>query len=215
VKKLHPNQWAGIAGIGAGLLFFASAAVLPLNDFPASDAAPDAVAGFIKEHRGGVLAGIWMNSLGSVLLAVQISGLRERLGDAWSRLGMAAGLVSVAIFTTGFAGLIAAAYRVDTVSPEAVQLLADFAFATFAISSIAVTVSLGFYAASIFATRRLPAWLGWAGIIVAALHVIAATAYAGAHGALSLEGQWAQDVPPAIYLWSIAAGVAMLRARDN
>jgi hypothetical protein len=192
-------------------MFVASGAVLPLADYPDSDAAPQAVADFFSDNRGGVLAGVIMNSLGSALFAVLAVGIAERLGDGWSRLGLGAALVSIAIFTTGFAGFVAAAYRVDAANPETVQLLADFAWATFAISSIGVTVSFGFYAVSIFSTGRLPAWLGWGTIVVAALHVIAGIAYAGSSGALSLEGEWAIFVPVAVYAWALAAGIAMVQ----
>lgn len=210
--KLSFTKAAGIAGILTGVLFFASAAVSPVSDLPGSDSPAREIANFISEHRGDTLAAVWMNSLGGALFAVLLAGLRERLGDAWSRAGLASGLVATAIFVTGFAALVTAAYRVDAVSPESVQLFADFAWATFAISSIAVTVSLGCFAGSIFATGRLPGWLAWAAVVVAALHVVAATAYAGSSGALSLEGEWAIYVPVAVYAWAIAAGVALLRS---
>ncbi len=209
--KLHANQWAGIAGIVTAIMFAASGAVMPLADYPDSDASPQAVADFIADNRGGILAGVLMNSLGSALFAVLAVGMRARLADDWSRLGLGVALVSIAIFTTGFAGFIAAAYRVETASPETVQLLADFAWATFAISSVAVVVSFALYAVSIISTGRLPAWLAWASVAVAALHVLAGMAYVGSSGALSLEGEWAVFVPVAVYLWALAAGIAMVR----
>jgi hypothetical protein len=212
VGKLSFTKAAGIAGILTGLLFFASALVSPVTDLPSTDSPAREAADFISAHRGETLAAIWMNSLGGALFAVLLTGLRERLGDAWSRAGLASGLLATAIFVTGFAALVTAAYRVDDVSPESVQLFSDFAWATFAISSISVTVSLACFAASILDTGKLPSWLAWTGIAVAVLHVVAATAYAGSSGALSLEGEWAIYVPVAIYAWAIAAGAALVRS---
>ena len=213
MKKLRVDQWAGIAGIGTAVMFLVSAAVLPLGDFPASDSPAQEVATWVSDHRGGVIAAVILNGIGSAGLVILFAGLRQRLGDGWSDLGYAAGVLTVAIFTTGFAALIASAYRVDAASPENVQLFGDFAFATFAISSVPTIFAFAAYSVSILSTGRLPAWLGWAGFAVAVVHIGAVAALTSSSGAFSLEGEFGKYVPASAYLMSLALGIELLRAK--
>jgi hypothetical protein len=215
MTKLRADQWAGIAGIVTGVLFFASALVLPLADYPASDGPASDVAEFIADHRGGVMAGILMNAFGSAGMVIFFAGLRQRLGDAWSELGFATGVFTVAIFTTGFAGFIAAAYRVDVSSPETVQAFSDFAWAAIAISSVPTILAFVLFGVSILSTGRLPAWLAWAGFAAALLHVGAILAFTSSSGALSLQGDFAKWVPVSAYVLVLAQGIALLRAKEE
>jgi hypothetical protein len=212
--KLRADQWAGIAGIATGVLFFVSGAILPLGDYPGSARPASEVVGFISEHRGDVIAGVLLNAFASAGMVIFFAGLRDRLGDAWSRMGLAAGLLTVAIFTTGFGALIAAAYRVDTSAPETVQLLSDLAWATFAISSVPTIFTFVLFGVSILSTGRLPAWLAWAGFAAAFIHIGAVLALTSSSGAFSLQGDFAKWVPVTAYLLVLTQGVALLRARE-
>jgi hypothetical protein len=82
---------------------------------------------------------------------------------------------------------------------QSVKLVADLNWGTYFLSWPSLALSLGCLAVAAIRTRALPAWLGWAGVAIAAVGL------AGCLDPFNL-GQIAQLLP---IVWIPAAGIAL------
>jgi hypothetical protein len=206
------------AGLGVVLLFVVSSLILPLTDAPGSDASAQAVARYLGDNRGELLAVLYLSGLSFGLFLVFAGGLRYLLrraagGDATPvpGIGFGGAIALVSILMAGFSLFVAAGYRVSETDPALVRALSDAAWATFALSGVPTAVCVGAFSWLILRDRYLPGAVAWLGFLVAALHLLAAAAYAGSSGGLSLQGDVAVYVPLGFYLWVLATSVALAR----
>jgi hypothetical protein len=211
--------WTAGAGIGVVALFVASGIILPITDAPETGARARDVTSFISDHRGEWLAVMYLSGLSFTVMIGFIAGLRWHLRRAegsdgsLSGLFYAGGLVAIAVLLAGFAAAVVAAYRVDTASAELTQSLYDLTWALFAFSNFGFALALGAAGYLIVRDQALPPWVGWFGIAVALLHLVAAAVYFASEGFLSLEGDLAIYTPLAFYLWVAGVSVELLRSR--
>ncbi len=205
------------AGLGVVLLFVASSLIQPLTGAPGTDAPPAAVSMYVADNRGALLAALYLSALGFGLFVVFAGGLRYLLrraeGDASPVPGIAFGaaMALTAVLLAGFAVFAAAAYRVGETDPGLVRALSDVGWATFALSGVPTAVCVGAFSWLIVRQRYLPGPVAWLGFAVALLHLLAAAAFAGSSGALSLQGDVAVYVPLGFYVWVLAVSVALAR----
>jgi hypothetical protein len=206
------------AGLGVVLLFVISSVILPLTDAPSTDASAQVVARYVGDNRGQLLAVLYLSGLSFGLLLVFAGGLRYLLRRAAGGddtpvpgIGFGGAIALASILMVGFSLFVAAGYRVGETDPALVRALSDAGWATFALSGVPTAVCAGAFSWLILRDRYLPAVVGWLGFLVAALHLLAAAAYAGSSGGLSLQGDVAVYVPLSFYVWILATSVALAR----
>jgi hypothetical protein len=203
------RAWRPIAAVGAVVALGGIAAVLsPWFDFPASDAAPSAFAAHYAAERDGLLALAYLNALGMAVIAAVFVALREALGrwePTWAAVGLAGGLLTLAMTLAGFVVLAALAYR--GAEAEAARQLTDVGWFLINVAAGPPTaLSIAAYTAAISRSPASRPWLLGFGALVAAAHLLVTGAFA-ADGALSPTGLVAQVVP---CLWSAWVAVACL-----
>jgi hypothetical protein len=204
-------------GLGVVLLFVVSSVILPLTDTPATDAPALAVVGFNTVHRSDLLVALYLSGLSFGLFLLFAGGLKNLLERAAGEecsvpaIGFGGAVAAATVLFVGFALFVASAYRVGEADPGLVRGLSDAGWATFAFSGFPTAVSIGAFSFVILRQRYLPAAIGWFGMLVAALHLVAAGSFAASSGGLSLQGDVAIDVPLGFYLWVLVVSVALAR----
>jgi hypothetical protein len=203
------RAWRPIAAAGLLVALGGVAAMLsPWLDPPPSDAAPSAFAAYYEAERTGVLALAYLNALGMAVIAAVFVALREALGrwrPTWAAVGLAAGLLTLAMTLAGFVVLAAIAYR--GADAEAARQLTDVGWFLINVAAGPTTaLSIGAYTAAIAGSPASRPWLLGFGALVAAAHLLVTGAFA-AEGALSPTGFVAHLVP---CLWSAWVAVACL-----
>jgi hypothetical protein len=203
------RAWRLIAAVGLMVALGGIAGVLsPWLDPPASDAAPLAFADYYEAERTGVLVLAYLNAFGMAVIAAVFVALREALGrwePTWAAVGLAGGLLTVAMTLAGFVVLAALAYR--GAEAESARQLTDVGWFLINVAAGPVTaLSIAAYTAAIARSPAARPWLLGFGALVAAAHLLVTGAFAAA-GALSPTGLVAHVVP---CLWAAWVAVACL-----
>ena len=123
-----------------------------------------------------------------------------------ARTALAAGTVNVALLFASF-GIMAArdAGAGHGLTAQSVTLLAALNWGSYFLSWPSMAMFVGFLAAATIRTRAIPAWLGWAGAVVAVLALV------GCLDPVNI-GQMAQLLP---IIWIPAVGVALAVRRTR
>ena len=204
--------WTGVAATVA----IAAGAVI-LGSAPKSNDAADVALRLTRDHRGRLLASMWVLGFGMVLSLVFVVGLSAVLrrpgsaSDPWPTVVLTTG---IATFTLGLAALSfvsSAAYRSNDLSADSARSLWDLFAATTNVSNVATVFLTAAVGIMILGGDVLPRWIGWSSFVVALAHLVATLSLAR-DGAFSPTGALGQ-APGFLYLvWMLAASVALLRA---
>jgi hypothetical protein len=201
----------GYAGVASFVLIAIAAMMLPLWNAPDTTASAAEVSTYVTDHRGEVLASLFLYSLGIGLFLCFAAGLWVLLRSHEPQPGLlsaafAFGVVClVALVFAGFAPVGVLAYR-EVTGPDA-QLLNDLTFGLLALSGIPTAVCLGAFGALVLRrTPALPAWTGWLAGLGAVAHVVIAASFLSRSGFLSLEGDVIIWVPGTFFAWILAVG---------
>lgn len=159
---------------------------------------------------GLVWLGLGIDIAGTGMFAAFAAGMAivlrrdEDPTTSWlSRMAAGGALVYVALTVVSFACWSTIDERAGHgLDAQGAIVLADLKSVVFFLSWPALAVFLGFTGALVRRTSVLPAWLGWAGLVLGA-------ALLGASAMPTV----AQPVAALPFLWSVAVAVALLRGR--
>lgn len=216
----HPIErewpWARLTA-GAGLAFVA----LTVAAFAVSGADPDPTApldqvrAYFVDHRGSVLAGVYLDSLAMTFFLAFAAGLGaligRRAGDGGGVLArlMVAGAVGTGAITL-VENMAEAALAFQTAAagePAAIRALFDF-YLMVNLSSFPLVVFLIAAAAGILRTAVVPRWLGWAALVQALLLLVGAAGLGNPRGALASVGFVGGFL--SFVLWTLVISVILL-----
>jgi hypothetical protein len=211
------RAWGPIAV--AGLLVAVggiAAMVSPWLDPPPGDAAPAAFAAYYESKRTGILVLAYLNAVGMAVIGAVFVALREALGrwaPTWAAIGLAAGLLTLAMTLAGFVVLAALAYRGAEV--ESARQLTDLGWLLIDTAAGPPTaLSIGAFTLALARSPASRPWLLVLGGLVAAAHLIVTGAFA-ADGALSSAGTVAHLVPCLWLAWVASTCLVLLRLDDG
>lgn len=200
----------GLAGFG---LIVVGGLIEPLWLAPGTDAGDREIAAYLSANRDGFLASVFVFGLGMgaflAFAAALWAWLRSRPGVPDSLAAMFAfGATSLCtVVFAGFAVMLVLAYRAPSVA--APRELYDLCFGLLAISGIPTALALGAYAAIVFSARPLPGWTAWVAVVGTVAHLLIAASFFFRSGFLSLEGGVIVAIPVTMFLWLLAASVAL------
>lgn len=209
-------RWSGAAGIVALACFVAETVLLrhtPSTEQPTSD-----ITAWFSDHRAVALTATYLLGLGATFLLVFVGGLRQRLRqdddlDAAAGIAFAGGIGLSLTMLLAAAALAVLAFRPDTDSGVARALYdANGLLVVFALFPAAALVA----ASSVVALRRgvLPRWLGWAGLVVAALALVGAASVQQSGWFMPQADIGALPIASAAFmLWLLATSITLLRVR--
>lgn len=208
-----PLAIGGLAGLGyavlelTGLVVGGAANPVPFDNFPSAATAARIAATPVP---AGVWLGFGLEVLSTLLLLVFMvrvaAGVRRSDGHGLlATATLAAGIVNVATVFVSF-GIMAARYAGagHGLDGQSVVLLAILSLGCYFLTWPSLAMFVGGVAIGAIRTRVLPAWLGWAGLVVAAAELVACVVPEGV-------GPLAQFLP---IIWIGAAGVALTVRRS-
>jgi hypothetical protein len=212
--------WLGIAffvGIAIGLFGL----VLPTQ--PDADAPIAEVRDFFEDDGGLLHSGNWIAAVSVVFLFLPFAaGLRsvlsERDVDAgmWTRTGFGAAVGTVALTGAGSAFLTSAelAFESADLGDDVLRLLL---YADSYLFSVVIGLGVGLYLAAnsivVLRTGALWRWLGWFGLVVAALGLIGAWWPLGGDVGSPIALLSFITVP-LLAVWTLLAGINLLRTSE-
>jgi hypothetical protein len=184
---------------------------------PASDASAAEVLEYVKDHRDALHVAQAIFGLAGFFIIWFFGALRAALsrdeGDG-GRLATTAyggGLVAVATLIVGF-GLAATAELHPTRDPEITRALFDGSLLVPAVGAPAVSVFFFANSLSILRSGRLPAWLGWLGIVAGVFNALGISAVFTDHGAFAGDGVIGFFAGFLLFLvWILAASILLVR----
>jgi hypothetical protein len=208
------ERWARAAGIG--FVVFAVAAFIVGGETPTMDDPVEEVVSYYDGDRGQVLVssflfavalGFWIWFAGTIA-----NNLRERGQGrvAATVIGAVATFASVQFVATAINAVLAHSVAGDG-EAGVTRALFDL---TWTLDVLAAIPSAVFFVAAALGLRRtgmVPAWLGWAGLGVAALFALRSTNWAS-DGFWSPTGEFVFVLIPLALLWILATSVVLVRA---
>jgi hypothetical protein len=171
------ERYASLAGVvGVALWVIAIAILEGATDAADEDAGGEAIAAYFEEDSGAILAGSFLFMLGSSVFIWFLGSLRARLRNAEGGAGritsivFGSGLV-VSAMSLGFAapqaaGALTADETDPPLDPGAAQVFESLGDGFFIAAEAAVVVFFLAVGAAALRTRALPAWLGWASLVL-------------------------------------------------
>jgi hypothetical protein len=205
---------AAVSGIGA-TVFIAIGAGLLGSAPKSNDLAAEALA-FTNDHRGRLLASMWLLAFGFGLALVFLVGLtvgarRSSLTpEHWPTIALSLGIATFTLGAAALACVSSAAYRGDATEADSVRLLWDLFTAITNASNVMTIFSSVAIAIMVLKGDALARWIGWASLLVAAAHLIASVSLAR-DGALSPTGVGGQAAGFVYLAWMLATSVALVR----
>jgi hypothetical protein len=207
---------AGLAGIAfVVLLLVAFVGLTPSDGLPDSGDTAEDVGAYIREHRNTLLASNAVATLGALAMilfsaAVIVAARRAGADTLWVVVAAFGVIGSGGCFLAGIALFEAAAFR-PAADPGIQQALRDAGFMAFNASGIGITAFIGAISLSVRPIGWLAGWMAPVGLLIAALHAVAAVALKG-DGAMSPEGAVPIAAAVALLVWVLAVSVMALRA---
>lgn len=218
---MHDRNWervAGYAGLAAVLLFvvptFVGAGTMP----KASDR--DSVfKAYLLSHHAYIMRGMWLSTLGAVLVVWLGSGIRSALRRHDSEGGHLATLVFslfvAAAVVLGIANALTGglAYKaLAGTSPATVRTIFDIgAFMTATMLGLVTTVAASVVAVAVLTTRILPRPVGVISAVAAAVNLAGSMTVFTSRGFFSLEGAFGFVGLVVTMIWLISLSVALIR----
>jgi len=219
-RPMLPESLWDRLGAASGILF-AILSIVSIFTAPQPPKAGDeieVILPYYAHHRGGVLTTAYLTGLAVIFFLIFLANLYTLLRNAEGgagRLSLAAafgGLVVTAGIIGGTAFQTALAFRTERDMSDAavVQSLFDMQNILFAITGFPGAVLFVSAALVILFTRILPVWLGWAGIVVAAVELLTTGGMLARVGPLASGGIIGLIGFVLVTLWILAASIIML-----
>jgi hypothetical protein len=210
----------GLAGLASFVLIVAATFVAPpLWDAPETNATAAEVVDHVHDHRGRILASLFVYSIAMGLFLCFTAGLwtwlRRSEGET-GPLSAAFGFGAVSLTTlilAGFVPVAVLAYRRPDLS--VVHPLNDMTFGLLALSGIPTAVCMGAYAALVLRGVPLPRWTAWLGVLGAVAHVVIAGSFLETSGFFSLEGDVIVWIPGTFFAWILAVSAVLVARRPT
>ena len=212
------KSWTAIAGIASVVTTVVAIAVLLASGPPAAGDPPQQVAAFFADHHRAVSIALWIAavSLGfDLAFYVLLGDLLRKQADATGliALGVLGGAIFIAIIYAGFAVLAQLAYRAGSGDPATQRTLYDVYELSLTMTGVPTAVSVAAFSLVILRARLFPAWLGWYGGLVAAIHLLSSGAMARS-GFFTPTNIGGTIAPIAFELWVLGISVLLLAGRQ-
>ncbi|MBD0338194.1 MAG: DUF4386 family protein [Thermoleophilia bacterium] len=201
----------GLSGIGALVLSIGGFAVIGAAGFALPPGASKAdVADAARDGNPGLaLAGLFLDTLGSLLLIVFAAHLWTRLRRAEGEIGWlaTASLASAVLMVAAGLGDKAAYYAIFSRAESGLDAvvgtaLYDTATGFFVLFQALAGLFLVVTGAAALRTGALRRWLGWTGVVLGAVGIASTAAPESGAGQLAL---------PLVFAWILAVAVTLLR----
>jgi len=211
------RDWERVGAVAGILFFVAVVANFFTPETPDADDPTAQIVSEIADDRTGLLAGVYLLGLGSLLFLVFVGALWSRLRRMEVERGpsilVALGGIGTAVIVLMAAGVLLAVVEAADEGREAASVRALFELdeVLFIVLGWTSAVFYAGVALSSLPTRSLPAWLGW---IAAALAVVFPVAFLGVFseddeggvlGVIFFIGLLVN------FLWVLATSIVMLR----
>lgn len=172
------ERWAPLAGAAAVVLWVIGFLIGGPDSPDFQNATGQEWLTYITGDEGRILTSRLLFLLGVFLFLVFLGTLRARLAAAegepahWTAVAFGSGIATAVLLIANATPILAAAVAADALEPPAAQALGVAEIGFFVGAEIAGAVLL--VAAGLLAIRTgiLPAWLGWASLVVALLLLI-------------------------------------------
>jgi hypothetical protein len=201
------ERWLPLAGVGAVVLWVIGIVVDPGTP-DLFEATGEEWLTFVNDNEGGIFAMRSLFLLGNFLFLLFLGTLRTSLLTAegeprrWTALAFGGGIATAVMLIASSAPVLAAAAAADSLEPSAAQALGVVEYAFFIGAEVTGAVLL--FATGVLAIRTtvLPAWLGWASLVLALLMLIVV----GPIGFIAIVA--------GLPLWVLVVSVLLLRRRE-
>ncbi len=212
------DKVAGIGAIAGIVLLFAANAIVGSTPTAADPASK--VARFLADGRTKVLTSAILFAIGYVALLTFSVGLRgwlRRGGDASAlpTLVFGAGVWTITVGSFAVMAVASAAYLAPALDPGTARTSFEMSNVGFAFIGAPFVALLGAASFSSLKTRALPAWIGWVGLLGAALNLAKLVTVFPRSGFLAPGGGSSIVAVIPIWVWSIATGVVLIRGTKN
>jgi hypothetical protein len=168
------DRFASLAGVGFVVLYFAGFGLIGEVRGTSTPSAAE-IGDLYSADPSRTMAGAYLSLLSLVFLLVFVGSLRSTLRmaeGASSRLAATAssgGVAVVAVLAVGFAVIVGAAMRADSVeglNPDVGLVFYDIYQATLMASAVGFAVLIGSTAVVAFRTKKIPGWLAWTSAVI-------------------------------------------------
>jgi hypothetical protein len=201
------ERWLPLAGVGAVVLWVIGIVIDPGTP-DLFEATGEEWLTFVNGNEGGIIAMRSLFLLGDFLFLLFLGTLRTSLLTAegeprrWTALAFGGGIATAAMLIASSAPVLAAAAAADSLEPSAAQALGVVEYAFFIGAEFTGAVLL--FATGVLAIRTtvLPAWLGWASLVVALMMLIVV----GPIGFIAIV--------VGLPLWVLVVSILLLRRRE-
>jgi hypothetical protein len=219
----RPDRWApyGAAAGGAAIALYVAASLV-IGTPPDFDASGAEVAAHVDENDTRIQVGAAIHAAWSPLFVwflATVASLAREAGPAARRAGSVAfgcGLAFLALFLTDVTALAVSALRPENMlaEPELAAALRDFEWLAMGMASFLVSGTLAAFAVlSLRDDAIWPKWLGWLGVIAAAVYALRVGTLFATDGAFAADGALGLWVPVAAAAAWIALASAVLALR--
>lgn len=177
------GRYAPLSGVAAVVLWAVAILVIEaVGDTPGDDAGADDILAYFESDETSVYVGAFLFFLGSLALlwfagtlrtaVAAVEGGVAHLATIVFGAGVAVALTSMAFPAPQVSGAFAANESDAPLTPEAAQALWFAGDGFFVVTEFTAALFLVATAVAALATRVLPAWLAWAGVVVAVVLLI-------------------------------------------
>ncbi|HSV40588.1 MAG TPA: DUF4386 family protein [Nocardioidaceae bacterium] len=209
MTQRHELRWGGFAGLA--FLFFAFLGALLPGTPPRVTATDTEIIAYIKDHETGLLLAALMFAASAGLViwfsAALAEALRERDERSDVHMALLAGSVLVAgSMFMGAAGSAAMTYGIDNRSPELTVMMFEGLMVLYALSGLTAVLPIAAAGVGVLRTKMLPNWLGYLGLVSAAVSAL------GALAVFAQTGDYVPGGPFMSWISLLAGGVFVLCA---
>ena len=208
------RRLAGISGVVFVVLSVAILATAPPPPTLTSSAAE--IVTYYADHQGGFLLGNYLGALALVpafvvlvYLAVTIRDAEAGRGSLWV-LAITTSATALGVTIVLFALLQAAAVVAPAGPPSTAKAVSDVANVTFGFFFVPMGAAVGAIAWGFLATRTMPVWIGWSGIVVALLQLVGSLGTVVITGPLAAGGIVTLVAFSALIAWFLVISVILL-----
>lgn len=183
---------------------------------PTIDKPPAEIRAWAVDHRAMMLTAMYLLVFGFSVALVFWAGtwreLRAKEGGSGllSNTGLAAVVLLTALLAAGFAFSAELGFRGAGLTDDSARMLNDLTLVSLNLSNIATAVALTAFAVVIIRSGAFAPWLGWLGLVAAAVHLVGGASFAHS-GFLSPQGIGLYVAPLLYYAWVVAASVLTWR----
>jgi Domain of unknown function (DUF4386) len=216
------TQWerrlAAVSGV-LGVVVLLVAQGLVLNG-PSIEKPPAEIRAWAADHRTLFLTAVYLFAAGITLQLVFWVGVWQRLrrvGQTNSLLptaGLAGVFLLSALLVSAFTFTAELAFRAAQLTDDTARALNDLTLVAVNLSDAATALALGAFGVAIVRDKAFVSWLGWFGLVAAAVHLVAGGAFAH-EGFLSPQGIGIYVAPVLFYAWVVAASVLIWRSAGS